>query len=134
METTTGQNVEAVRTLYEAFSRGDIDTLLAGLARDVTWIEPRGDPVSGGRYHGPAAVVSQVLAPLSTVYDAFEVRPGRIIDGGDTVVVEGLFIGTTTAGTSFEVPFAHVFDLHDGLVLQFTNHTDTAEFRRILSQ
>lgn len=134
MATTTTRNVEAVSELYDAFNRGDIDTVLAGMDADVTWIEPRGDPISGGRFRSPAAVLSQVFAPLTTVYDHFEVRPGRFIDGGETIVVEGVFIGTTKAGTSFEIPFAHVCDMHDGLLLQFTNHTDTAEFLRTLAR
>lgn len=134
MATTTTENVAAVSALYDAFNRGDIDTVLAGMDPDVTWIEPRGDPLSGGRYRGPAAVISQVFAPLKGAYQRFEVRPGRFVDGGETVVVEGMFVGTTTAGTTFEIPFAHVCDMHDGLVLQFTNHTDTAEFHRVLSR
>ncbi|SDM97892.1 hypothetical protein SAMN04487949_3050 [Halogranum gelatinilyticum] len=134
MATTTTDNVATVSALYDAFNRGDIDTVLAGMDPDVTWIEPRGDPLSGGRYRSPAAVVSQVFAPLKAAYRRFEVRPGRFVDGGETVVVEGMFVGTTAAGTTFEIPFAHVCDLHDGLVLQFTNHTDTAEFLRVLSR
>lgn len=129
---TTTDNLTAVSTLYDAFNRGDIDTVLAGMDPDVTWIEPRGDPLSGGHYRGPAAVVSQVFAPLTAAYERFEVQPGRFIDGGETVVVEGVFVGTTTAGVSFEIPFVHVCDVHDGRVLQFANYTDTAEFRRVL--
>lgn len=132
MATATENNVAAVSELYDAFNRGDIDTVLAGMDADVTWIEPRGDPLSSGRYRSPPAVLSGVFAPLSTAYERFEARPGRFIDGGETVVVEGVFVGTTKAMTPFEIPFVHVCDMHNGLLLQFTNYTDTAEFRTVL--
>ena len=32
-------NSETIRTLYDAFARGDVPAVLAGLAADVSWTE-----------------------------------------------------------------------------------------------
>lgn len=123
---TTTDNVELVRGIYDAFNQGDLDTVLEKMADDVTWVEPEGDPLFGGTYHTPEEVRRNVFIPANEEYDDFTVTPERFIHGGDTVVVEGNFTGTSKAGTSFELPFAHVCDVHDGKVTHFTNYEDTA--------
>lgn len=130
MAATAKDNVELVEGLYDAFNRGDIDTVLAGMADDVTWIEPAGDPVFGGTYHGPAAVAENVFLTANEEYEDFVVTPDRLIDGGDTVVVEGHFTGSMQSGADFEVPFVHVADVADGKLARFANYTDTATFQQ----
>ncbi|RBI62354.1 hypothetical protein DMJ13_10800 [halophilic archaeon] len=123
---TATDNVELVRGIYDRFNQGDLDTVLEKMADDVTWVEPEGDPLFGGTYHSPEEVRTNVFVPANEEYDDFTVTPERFIDGGATVVVEGKFTGTSKAGTSFELPFAHVCDVQDGKITHFTNYEDTA--------
>ncbi|WP_266081974.1 nuclear transport factor 2 family protein [Haladaptatus caseinilyticus] len=126
MAATATDNVELVRGIYESFNQGDLDDVLARMADDVTWIEPEGDPLFGGTYRTPDDVRTHVFIPAVEEYDDFTVTPERFIDGGDTVVVEGIFTGTSKAGTPFELPFAHVCDVRDGKITRFANYEDTA--------
>ncbi|GAA0238889.1 nuclear transport factor 2 family protein [Haladaptatus pallidirubidus] len=126
MAATATDNVELVRGIYDAFNQGDLDTVLASMADDVTWVEPEGDPLFGGTYQTPDDVRTHVFIPALEEYDDFTVTPNRFIDGSDTVVVEGVFTGTSKAGTPFELPFAHVCDVQDGKLTRFTNYEDTA--------
>lgn len=130
MAATQKTNVEITEQIYTAFNQGDIETVLDGMAADVTWIEPEGSEVSSGEYHSPESVLEHVFAPTNEEYDQFEVRPNRFIDGGDTVVVEGVFKIAITAGNDFDIPFAHVVDLKDGKIQQFRNYADTAVFNQ----
>jgi ketosteroid isomerase-like protein len=34
---TTGQNTDVIRSIYEAFGRGDVDAILARCAEEVDW-------------------------------------------------------------------------------------------------
>lgn len=130
MAATQKTNVEMTEQFYTASNQGDIETVLDGMAADVTWIEPEGSEVSGGEYHGPEAVLEHVFAPANEEYDRFEVRPNRFIDGGDTMVVEGVFKIAITAGNDFDIPFVHVVDLKDGKIQHFRNYADTAVFNQ----
>lgn len=121
----TQSNVEQVESLYRAFAKGDIETVLGGMTEDVTWIEAEGFPY-GGTYLGPESVADHVFTPLANDWTEFHVVTERFIDGGDTVVVTGQYKGTYGAtGKHVEAPFAHVLTMRDGKVARFEQYTDT---------
>jgi TRAP-type uncharacterized transport system substrate-binding protein/ketosteroid isomerase-like protein len=123
--TTKDENVEAIRTLYEAFGRGDIPTVMAALMPDVAWTEADGFPY-GGTYNGPQAVLTHVFTRLGTEWDGYTVAPEEFVGGGDTVVVLGTYSGTYKATEkSFQAPFAHAWNLRGGKVARFRQYTDT---------
>ena len=125
MATKQIQNIESLEQMYAAFNQGDTETLLNGWADDITWIEPEGSP-SAGTHHGPDEVLENVFGTIPDTFDRFEAAPDRFIDSGDTVVVEGQFMITTESERDYEIPFAHVCELRDGKLQQFTDYTDTA--------
>ena len=60
---------------------------------------------------------------IATDIENFTVTPGNVIDGGDTVVVEGRYTGTMKAtGSSVDAQFAHVWQLRDGKVVRFQQY------------
>jgi ketosteroid isomerase-like protein len=119
-------NADLIRGLYEAFAAGDVPTVMGALDENISWTEAEGFPY-GGTYVGPAAVVENVFIKLGTEWDGFAVAPERIVDGGETVVGLGNYSGTyKETGKSMKVPFAHVWDIRDGKVVKFVQHTDTA--------
>ncbi|WP_306058946.1 nuclear transport factor 2 family protein [Natronococcus wangiae] len=128
MASATQTNIETVQRVYDEFNEGNIDSVLATMADDIEWSEPEGF-VFGGTYRSPAAVLENVFEPARGEFKAFKVEPDRFVDGGDTVVALGTFRATTEAGEQIESPFAHVFDLSDGRIARFANHTDTALWR-----
>jgi ketosteroid isomerase-like protein len=125
-------NAELIRGLYDAFARGDVPTVMGALDENISWTEAEGFPY-GGTYVGPAAVAENVFMKLGTEWDGFAVVPERIVDGGDTVVGLGNYSGTfKETGKSMKVPFAHVWDIRDGKVVKFVQHTDTAMVAKAL--
>lgn len=119
-------NSQTIRDLYAAFGKGDVPTVLAGLAQDVNWTEAEGFPYAG-TYIGPDAVLNGVFMKLGTEWDGFAAVPAELVAEGDTVVALGNYSGTYKAtGKAISVPFVHVWKLAGGKVKSFRQHTDTA--------
>lgn len=122
------RELDAVEGVYEAFGRGDVPAVLGAMAEDVEWNEAEGLPY-GGTYHGPQAVLENVFGPILEDVDRFTVSPQRYVSDGDTVISLGRYTGTGKAtGRALDVPFAHVWEVRDGMVARFTQHVDTAKF------
>jgi uncharacterized protein len=125
-------NLNAVKSVYEAFATGNIPTVLGVLSPDIAWTEAEGFPY-GGTYHGPQGVLTGVFMRLGTEWDGFAAVPDEFIDGGETVVVLGKYSGKYKAtGKSFQANFAHVWKMQDGKAARFTQYTDTLLVHRAL--
>lgn len=125
-------NVQLVRGLYEAFSKGDVPGVLAAFGEDVVWTEAEGFP-TGGTYVGADAVVAGVFMPLVTDWEGFTVKPAEFLDAGDAVVAVGQYSGVyKQTGKSMTVPFAHIWRIADGKVRRFDQFTDTLVVSRAL--
>jgi ketosteroid isomerase-like protein len=119
-------DLDVIRGMYSAFSRGDVANVLAALAPQIVWIEAEGFP-SGGTYTTPDAVLQKVFARLASEWDAFGAAPREYVCDGQTVVAIGDYTGTFKAtGKGFKAPFAHVWKLRGGRVVGFQQFTDTA--------
>src|SRR5947209_6858015 len=121
------QNVTLAQSLYAAFGRGDIPTVLGAMDPNIEWDEPAapGYPY-GGVHRGPNGVAGEVFAQLPVLYEEFIVIPQEFIDAGDKVIALGEFRGRGKAsGTTFQVGFAHVLTFRDGRWTRFQNYTDT---------
>ena len=118
-------NLDKVKNIYQAFSVGDIPTVLATLAPDVHWTEAAGGPY-GGISEGPDAVLANVFMKLGTEWDGFSAVPSEFVADGSTIVALGTYTGTyKETGKGFEASFAHVWKFRDGKVFSFEQHTDT---------
>lgn len=128
MAATKSKNVERLDQLYVAFNQGDIEPVLAAMADDITWFEPEGEP-HAGTYHGADEIVQNVLGQIPEQVDAFAATPNRFIDGGDHVVVEGVYDVTSKSGMDYEIPFAHVWRLDGDELKEFRDYSDTHVYR-----
>ena len=89
-------NLKLVQSVYDAFGKGDIPTVLGSLSPEVQWTEAEGFPY-GGTYVGPDAVLEGVFMRLGTEWEGFSAVPEEFIDGGETVVALGKYGGTYKA-------------------------------------
>lgn len=125
-------NLDLVRSVYDAFARGDIPAVLGFLSPDVEWTEAEGFPY-GGTYTGPDAVLAGVFMRLGTEWEGFAAVPDEFIDGGDAVVALGKYSGTYKAtGKSFQANFAHVWQVRAGKAVRFVQYVDTLVVQRAL--
>jgi len=126
-------NIAFVRSLYEAFGRGDVPTVLAGFADDIEWNEAEGMPY-GGQYHGPEAVAENVFGQVTNDFDDFGVTPEEILADGERVIVLATHEGTAKeSGNKLSMPAAHVWKIRDGKIASFRQLADSATLNAALA-
>ena len=130
--TTTTENLETVKGLYESFAEGDIEAIRDIMDPDVELHEPKGI-AGGGTHHGFDEIIENVFSRLGTEWEDVSVVPERYVADGDTVVVLLTWRGTSIkTGKSVEYPNAHIFDFEDGTIVQWRSYADTALFNAAL--
>jgi ketosteroid isomerase-like protein len=125
-----GASADIVNGLYEAFRRGDVPAVLGVFHPQIQWREAESFLYADGNpYVGPQAVAAGVFARIGGDIENFAVVPGNVIEGADTVVVEGRYRGTMKAtGTPVDAQFAHVWQVRDGKIVRFQQYTDTRQW------
>lgn len=123
-------NVTLVQSLYAAFQRGDIATIIAALAPAVSWEvtgRQRDYPIFGRR-QGPAAV-QEFFRLLAELQEASEFLPREFHAAGDKVFVVGHYTWKIRkTGRQVVSDWLHVFTVKDGKAAAFQEFTDTAQF------
>ena len=129
-------NADFVRSIYEAFGRGDAPTVLAAFSPDIVWTEAESLAYADRNpYRGPDAVAAGVFGRLMTEWANFQVRPETFIDGGDKIVVLGRYAGTYKAtNRPVNAQFVHVWTVDGDKVTRFEQFTDTDQFSRAMRQ
>lgn len=128
-------NVQTVKRLYEAFSRGDVPTVLGGMDPKIEWREAEGNPYSidGEPFIGGDEILEKLFMRLGTEWDGFTVTPREFYDAGDTVVVEGRYTGTyKETGKKLDAQVCHILKLQDGKVTSFQQYVDTAQWQSVV--
>jgi uncharacterized protein len=121
------------RRIYAAIQRHDWEDLSRSLTHDVEFVTPESLPW-GGTHHGPFGVETFAQAFADHV-DGIWADPDEMICEDDRVVVLGRISGEVRAtGRGFEVPFAHVWGLSDGVPSRFRAYLDTAPIHEALRE
>jgi ketosteroid isomerase-like protein len=119
------QNVERIRKIYEAFSRGDIGFILDQLTPDVKWVSHY-DPIVpwGGDFTGR---VDKFFEAIGQSVDVTAFTPGEFIAQGDTVASLGEFgCRVRATGKSALTRWAFIWKLRDGRVSSYEQFHDPA--------
>ena len=129
------ENVKIVESMYEAFGKGDIPTVLAGLDPQVGWWEAENFIYADKNpYVGPDAVLTGVFMRIATEWEGFTVSPNEVLDAGDTIIAQGYYSGTyRKTGKQARAQFAHFFTFRDGKIVKFQQYTDTAQFKEVIA-
>jgi len=117
-------NVDTARAAYEAFGKGDMDTLRETFAEDAEWLTSDELPV-GGLTSGRDAIMEN-FSQLPDYWSDFSVEPEEFIDAGDDVVIRGTQRATGEGG-SFEAPFLHLMRFEGGKLSRGEFHSDSAK-------
>ena len=109
---TDTDRAAAIRRLYDAFNRRDVDTVLAALAPDVAWP----NMLDNITIHGHDAVRAYWLRQFDTT--APNVEPTAIEGDGDVVVVHVHQVVRDLAGAVLQdKAVVHTYTFRDGLVV-----------------
>lgn len=131
----SSENVTLVRSIYDNFARGDVESVLAALDPEVEWIESDLDILpQRGTHRGLSSVATAVFGQVMSAFEEFAVVPERVYDAGETVIVEGRAIGRTKAGGLLDAPAAWVWTVRDGRAVRNVNYHDTDAWRQALGK
>ena len=127
MKDTSTEDKQLVRKLYDAFKRGDMETLLGGMADNIEWITPGPPefPLAGKRNGREEVAQFFKLLNEHEEIQEFEVQDFIAEDG--FVVGLGHYQGRVkSTGKTTRYPFVHVFTVSSGKVTRFREFFDTA--------
>ena len=122
------QNVTAMRRLYDAFNKGDLDTIEAGYHPKIEWNEAENFIYADRNpYQGFPAIRDGVFNRAVNDFDGFRLEVDQLLDAGDKVVATGRYRGTCKAtGKELSNQFAHIMTLDEGgKVTNFQQYADT---------
>jgi len=116
------QNIEVIKKGYDAFSTGDMETMMSLFDDNIEWAQP-GESAISGTYHGKGEL-GDYFRRLGE--KPMTVKPIRFIAEGDTVVV---LSDVTVGGEAGQG--AEVFTLRDGKTVRAQLYEDTALMERV---
>lgn len=128
------QNVQAVKGLYDAFNRGDLNALEKGFSQSLLWNEAENSLYSAGNpYRNFQAVRDGVFTPTNRDFDSFRCDVEQLLDAGDYVVSTGRYRGTFREnGKTVATQFCHVMHLDlEGRVDRIQEYADTLDEARV---
>lgn len=128
-------NVSFLKSLYDAFGRGDIPTVLGAMSPNIKWHQAEGNPYmpSGEAWVGPDAVLGNLFMKLGTEWDGFTVHTKSFHNAGNSVIVEARYSGKYKAtGKSMDAQVCHVWDVKDGKLTRFQQYMDTAKVQDVM--
>ena len=125
-------NVQVIRSMYEAFGRGDAAAVLGAFDSGIVWHEAENIAYADRNpYIGPEQVAEGVFGRITTEWDGFTVTPEQYIGAGEHVVATGRYRGTYKAtGVPVDAQFVHVWTLRGGRAVAFQQYADTLQFAR----
>jgi uncharacterized protein len=127
-------HVTLLKSLYDAFGRGDIPTVLGAMDASIEWSNPEapGYPL-GGLHRGPQEIATGVFGQIPTYFAEYIVTPSEFVDAGDRIFVLGEYRGTGKAhGTRFQADFIHVITFRGEQWIRFQEYTNTGAIARAL--
>jgi uncharacterized protein len=125
MSDQTERNIEVVKRGYEAFSVGDIDTLMSVFDDNIEWVQP-GESAISGTYRGKGEL-GELIGRLAE--KSATVKLNRLLGDGDTVIAL-----TDVAAGSETGQDADVFTVRDGKIVRTHVYSDTAMMERVFGR
>ena len=124
-------NVSLVQSLYAAFGRGDIATIVKACAPDIHWeVNGRREdyPLFGVR-RGPAEV-QEFFTSIPQLQDVIEFSPREFHAADGKVFALGWYAWKLRkSGRTVGSQWIHVFTIDGGKVTRFHEFTDTAQYK-----
>jgi len=126
---TIEENVRVIDSLYNAFSTGDMPTVLGLMDPQIEWNEAESNSLAEGNpYIGPDAVLEGVFARLGADHDHFGLQDVKTHGMSGNMVLATLRYDATVkaTGKSYNAQAAHLWTLNDeGKITAFQQYVDT---------
>jgi ketosteroid isomerase-like protein len=125
-------NLDTIRQIYELFAGRGLDRLLELVDPECVVTQDKDLPW-GGRHEGLDGVITFAGAIGGAIQSTLTSE--EMFEAGDRVINCGRSRGTVLAtGVAFEVPFVHVWTVHNAKVTAAEFFIDTPAMLRALAQ
>jgi ketosteroid isomerase-like protein len=105
--------IETLRAVYEAISRGDWDSALHQAGPDFEFVPPDQNPIAG-TYRGPEAIRG-FFDELWAAFEKVSIEPGPFLESGERIVVTLLMtLWPSGSGAKVEMQITHLWTMRDG--------------------
>jgi uncharacterized protein len=122
-------NIKTIQDVYEAFGRGDIETILANVTDDVDWASEASG--SGAPWYGPhtgKAGVGDFFAAFGSTMEVQQFVPQTFAATDEEVLTVVRFEATNRkTGKKSAQHLHHYFRFRDGKVAYYRGTEDTAQ-------
>ena len=123
-------SIELNKQLVSAFlhyaNKGDMESSLALLSKDLVWTDVGTSPFAG-TYRGKDTVLSELVGPLfSRLKAGIFTTIEAMIAEGEHVVVQSSGKAETLEGVPYNNSYCHIFRIIDGKILEVVEYCDTA--------
>jgi ketosteroid isomerase-like protein len=124
------ESIELVRSLYEAFGRGDIDYIVQHVAPDCRWVCPGDGLPYAGSATGPEGVAA-FFKKLTESEEVTRFEAREYFTNGDAVVALGFEeCRSRRTGKTMSTDWAMIFRVRDDQVIHWESFFDTAAYAR----
>ena len=123
-------NIALMQSLYAAFGRGDIESIITALAPDVDWVVTgrREDYPLLGSWKGQSEV-RRFFQTLQEQQEHIEFSPREFFAADDRVFVLGHYAWKIRkTGRTVASDWVHISTVTSGKIVKFREFTDTAQF------
>jgi ketosteroid isomerase-like protein len=105
--------IETLRAVYEAISRGDWDAALRNAGPEFEFIPPAQNPIAG-TYRG-GEEVRGFFTELWAAFEDVSIEPGPFLQADDLIVVSLVMtLSPSDSGAKVEMRITHLWTMRDG--------------------
>ena len=126
---TTEQNIQAIKSLYNSFSTGDMPNVLGLMHPKIEWNEAESNSLADGNpYIGSDAILEGVFARLGANHEYFTLQDIKIYGMSGNMVLATLRYDAKvkTTGKSYNAQASNLWTLNEeGKVTAFQQYVDT---------
>lgn len=124
------ENINIINGAYEAFSKGDIPSVIALLDDNVIWNEAEGNSLADGNpYIGPKAVSDGIFNRIGASYEYFNLDNIKLHEMSNNQVLATLRYKAKLKKNAalIDAQVAHHWTLNNGKIIGFQQYTDTKQ-------
>jgi uncharacterized protein len=122
------EDVELVRSAFEAWNRGDIDEFVELMAEDIAWLEVSGRPEGESSERFGRDRMRRALESLFDAWESYHLEVQRIEDVGDRVVAVVREVARgRSSGLEVDGRWGYLVTVEDGLIVRIEAYRDAGQ-------
>jgi uncharacterized protein len=126
------EDVELVRSAFEAWNSGDIDEFTELAAEDIAWLEVSGRPEGGASERFGRDRLRRSLESLFDAWESYHLEVERIEAVGDRVVAVVREVARgRSSGLEVDGRWGYLVTVEDGLIVRIEAYRDAGQALRV---